>query len=119
VCEKLATLVGKAASDDGRITVTCGADGGLSELHIDPRVMRMGSAELSKAILGLSAAARQDVRQQSQEIMEEVYGDQNPADLVRNKEELGESLKTLQKAFSGAMTDSMGELDQLRRRLQR
>ncbi|MCW2900790.1 MAG: hypothetical protein JWO67_3055 [Streptosporangiaceae bacterium] len=117
VQERLSGLVGRAASDDGRIKVGCTGQGGLTELEIDPRAMKVGSSELAATLLKLAREAQNDLRRQSQEIVAEAYGDQDPAEMFRDRAKFAESLKTMQDAFSGTMSESLDSLNELKRRM--
>jgi DNA-binding protein YbaB len=114
--ERMAEITGTASSDDGYIKVTWRGDG-LDGLEINPRAMRMGSAELAEKILRLSKEAKADSRKQSNAIMEGLLGEQNPAGIVADKEGLQESLDMMRDAFTGAIGDSKDLIDQLQRRL--
>lgn len=57
---QLSETTGEAASDDGLITSVVGARG-LQELRLDPRAMRMPSEDLAKAIIDVTAQAREDM----------------------------------------------------------
>lgn len=116
--KKLSALVGHAATGDGRVSVSCTTDGALSDLHIDPRAMRMGADELKRTLLDLAAEARDDLRRQTEEIVSETYGDQNPAEMFRDPEKFGENLRAMKDAFSGAMGESVSALNELKRRMQ-
>ncbi|MFL6056388.1 MAG: YbaB/EbfC family nucleoid-associated protein [Actinoallomurus sp.] len=78
VREKMSALVGRATSTDGRISVGCTGNGGLTELQIDPRALKMGAADLSRTILELAGEAQADLERQGQEILQATFGDQNP-----------------------------------------
>ena len=113
--ERAASITGEAVSDDGHIKVSWNGDG-LSGLEINPRAMRMGSAELAETILRLTEAAKADGRRQSEALKAEVFGEDNPADFVRNREALQDSLALMQRAFTGAIGDSRDLVENLRRR---
>ena len=118
VQKQLSGLVGRASSGDGRIRVGCTTGAALTELHIDPRAMRMGADELTRTLLDLTAEAQADLKRQTEEIVSEAYGDQNPADMFRDPEKFGESLRAMGDAFSGAMGESVTALNDLKRRMQ-
>lgn len=118
VRDRMSALVGRAVSADGRISVGCSGNGGLTELQIDPRALKMGAAELSRTILELAKAAQADLQRQGEEIMQEAFGEQNPAEMFRDREKFAESLRTMGDAFSGAMSESLTALNELKRRMQ-
>ncbi|MFI6297068.1 YbaB/EbfC family nucleoid-associated protein [Nonomuraea sp. NPDC050790] len=53
---------GEGAAADGQVRVVAGADGRLSELSLNPRVMRMASEDLAREILHAVNAALDDLR---------------------------------------------------------
>ena len=114
--ERAAEITGSASSDDGYIKVTW-RGGGLDGLEINPRAMRMGSAELAETILRLSQEAKADSREQSDAMMNDVMGEQSPAGIVADKQGLKESLDMMRDVFTGAIGDSKQMIDQLQRRI--
>lgn len=114
--ERAAEITGTASTDDGYIKVTCRGDG-LAGLEINPRAMRMGSAELAETILRLSQEAKADSREQSNAMMKDLMGEQNPAGILADKQGLQESLDMMRDVFTGAIGDSTQLIDQLQRRL--
>lgn len=113
---RAAEIVGTAATEDGMIKVGWRGDG-PSDLEIHPRAMRMGSGELAATIMRLIGEAKADSRRQSGDIMAEVYGEENPADLIRDPEALRQSLDVMRRTFSGAVDESTDLIKQLQRRL--
>ncbi|WP_345355660.1 YbaB/EbfC family nucleoid-associated protein [Actinoallomurus liliacearum] len=114
--ERMAGITGTAVTDDGYIKVTW-RDGGIDGLEINPRAMRMGSADLAETILRLSHEARADSRRQSDAVMSDLFGTQNPAGIVADKEGLQESIDMMRDVFTGAIGDSKDLIDRLQRRL--
>jgi DNA-binding protein YbaB len=115
--ERMAGLAGHAETTDGRIKVTCTSEDPLAELQIDPRAMRMGSEELAAAIRQVSRLAREDLDRQANEITEELYGDQNPMDMLRKRDELEKNLADMQEMFGKAGNSAQAMIDQLRQGL--
>ncbi|MEV5704624.1 YbaB/EbfC family nucleoid-associated protein [Actinoallomurus sp. NPDC052274] len=113
--ERMAGITGTAVTDDGYIRVTW-RDGGIDGLEINPRAMRMGSADLAETILRLSQEARADSRRQSDAVMSDLFGEQNPAGIVADKEGLQESIDMMRDVFTGAIGDSKDLIDRLQRR---
>ncbi len=117
VQKRLSSLVGRASSGDGRVSVGFTTAGALTELRTDPRAMRMGADELTRTLLDLAAEAQADLKRQTEEIVSEAYGDQNPAEMFRDPEKFGENLRVMRDAFSGAMGESVTALNDLKRRM--
>lgn len=57
---QLAELVGEARSEDTLVSAVVGAQG-LQELVLEPKAMRMPSAELAETIVGLTQRARENL----------------------------------------------------------
>jgi DNA-binding protein YbaB len=112
VQERLKSLVGQAASADGRVKVQCTNEKGVTSIDLDPRAMRMASAELAETLVTVIQEAMTDLRTQSQSITREVFGgDSASGDIgaarVRMKE-AGDS-------FERAMNDAQGEMERVLR----
>lgn len=114
--ERAAEITGTASTDDGYVTVTW-RGGGLAGLEINPRAMRMGSAELAETILRLSQEARADSGAQSDAMLQDLMGERNPAGILADKKGLQESLDMIRDVFTGAIGDSKDMIDQLQRRI--
>ena len=114
--ERAAEIMGTASSDDGYVKVTW-RGGGLDGLEINPRAMRMGSAELAETILRLSREARADSGEQSNAMMKDLMGEQNPAGIIADKQQLQESLDMMRDVFTGAIGDSRQIIDRLQSRI--
>lgn len=68
--QRLAEIVGTAESEDGMISASVSYRGELSELVIDPRVLRSyDSVTLSETLLAVAREATADVRRQMSEVM--------------------------------------------------
>lgn len=110
--ELIASVVGTAESQDGRIRVECTNGDPLHTLQIDPRAMRMGSEGLAETIQTVVREAVQDLRNRSQLAVQEKFGGQgfDPAESRKRIQEARES-------FERIAVDAQGEMDRLSRRL--
>ncbi|MEV0404262.1 YbaB/EbfC family nucleoid-associated protein [Actinoallomurus sp. NPDC050550] len=116
--EQLADLVGQAEGADGRVKATYTMAGGLTDLDIDPRALRMGSKDLAAAIKATVHEAAQDLQRQVGEVMSEVFGEaDNPMKLVGDRDAAMAKVKEAQAAYDRTMQDVMGEVDAVRKRL--
>ena len=78
--ERIDGLVGKGEAADGRITAEFTSAGGLSALELDPRVLRLPTAELSQAIRAAVNAASKDFQEQLTRVSGELFrGDTSSA----------------------------------------
>jgi DNA-binding protein YbaB len=110
--ETLASLVGVAESDDGRVRAECDNASGLKKLTIDPRAMRMGSEELSGTITKVVAEAMADLRRQSQEAAQRVMGGKK-----RDLKDAKASIDQARESFDRIAVDAQSEMERLKRRL--
>ena len=119
VREQMAGIQGHAESEDGRISVTSTADDPRAEIEIDPRAMRMGSANLAAALRETARRARQDLDAQvEQKITDDQYGDTgNPMDALKDQDALKKSLPDMQGVFEQAGRRSQQFMDELHRKL--
>ncbi|MFD0691559.1 YbaB/EbfC family nucleoid-associated protein [Actinomadura fibrosa] len=116
--EEMAKLTGQAEAADGRIRVSSTARDYVSELHIDPRAMRMTAEELATTIKETIAAARGDLDRQIQEMTAFQFKDApNPLDAMRDKDQLKQTLGEVQGMFEKAGRDAQAMMDQLHRTL--
>jgi DNA-binding protein YbaB len=116
--ERLADLLGQAEGADGRVKATYTMAGGLTDLDIDPRALRMGSKDLAAAIKSTVHEASQDLQRQVAEVMSEVFGEaDNPMKLVGDRDAAVAKVQEAQAAYDRTMQDVMGQLDAVRKRL--
>ncbi|HEX2314102.1 MAG TPA: YbaB/EbfC family nucleoid-associated protein [Thermomonospora sp.] len=113
--ERAQDLVGRAEGADGRVRAEFTFNGGLTELYIDPRAMRMSSGELSEVIKTVIAEASADLQRQSNELMAEMYG--VDAQQLMDPEVAVAKAKEAQAAYDKTMADVMGQLERLQRRM--
>jgi DNA-binding protein YbaB len=125
--ERIAGIVGRAEAADGRITAEYTSEGGLSALDLDPRVLRLPSAQLSQEIRAAVNAAAKDFQKQLAEVGGRLFGMpggaldpddpaaakrfQDPAAALAQVEKIGN-------AFAGQMKDLLQELSTQQRRAQ-
>lgn len=103
--EKLSGLVGRAETEDRRIGVAFGETRGVHDLRIDPRAMKMASEELAETVERLVNEARQDLRNQTSQLMEDTFGTVNPGSLLPDTTGLTEHLDDVTKAANEATAD--------------
>lgn len=116
--ERMANLVGRAESEDGRVTATYTTGGGLTALELDPRAMRMASGELAETIKSVIHAAARNLQEQSQEVMVEVFGeDENPMQFLTDRDALESKAQEMQSTYDRTMNDVMGGLEAVKKRL--
>jgi hypothetical protein len=101
VRRELAGILGTATSDDGLLIAKVGA-GGLEELTIEPRAMRMPSVDLAAAIVELARRAREDLDRRRQERADELG-------VGRVGVDLDESLARLDR-LRGLVAESQGDV---------
>ncbi|HXA61638.1 MAG TPA: YbaB/EbfC family nucleoid-associated protein [Streptosporangiaceae bacterium] len=112
--ERLAELVGHASDESGLVTATYTTAGGLTDLELKPRALAQGSQDLAATIRQVVQDASNDLQEQIRATMADVFPDhKSPLD----PEAAMEKAKEAQAGFDRMMTDAMGELDKIRKRL--
>ena len=126
--ERITEIVGRAEAAAGRITAEYTSEGGMSALELDPRVLRLPSAQLSQEIRAAVNAAAKDFQRQLSQVGGQVFGMtgaaaldpddpaaakrfQDPAVAMAQVDKLGN-------AFAGQMKDLLRELSMQQRRAQ-
>ena len=89
VRERSAGLVGEARNESGHVTARYTGQDGLQRLELDPRAMRLPSADLAGEIVAVTAAARADLARQRAELAAEA-GLLPPLDPERARGQLAE-----------------------------
>lgn len=112
--ERIGTLVGRAESDDGRISVAYSEPRGVHDLRLDPRALRMPSEDLAATIERLVNEAREDLKRQTAEVAQETVGtSMNPQNLLANLPEMEANLGEIMKAAK----ESSNQIAQMAQRL--
>ncbi|WP_241564671.1 YbaB/EbfC family nucleoid-associated protein [Nonomuraea polychroma] len=110
-------LVGQAEDEDGLVTVEF-SGGGLKELVLHPKAMRLTSGELAERIKLTVAEAAADLRRQMGEAMEEAFGEDNPMRFGTDSDAAMEQVRQAQAAYNRTFEDLMGQLDRIRQRME-
>ncbi|MGK5550470.1 YbaB/EbfC family nucleoid-associated protein [Actinomadura kijaniata] len=118
VAESLTTLTGVGYAADQRIRATVKDGGVLSDLALDPRVMRMDSAGLAESIVEAVQAASADLQRQIEERMAEVTG-QSPFALFQDLSQAQAKFDELRDGFQKSIEEIMGRVDRIRHDLDR
>lgn len=112
--ERLAALVGEAASDDGRIRAECTVAAVPAKLEIDPRAMRLGSEALAETISAVIREASGDLRRKMHETMSQGFDGKG---LQEGLNEARSRASEAMTAFQRAASDAQAQVEGLRRRL--
>jgi DNA-binding protein YbaB len=116
--ERAAELTGRAESKDRRVKVACTVAGGVTDIEIDPRAMRMPAAEFAEILKTLIREANADLQRQLSELMAETYGEAaNPMTLIENQEAVQEKIQAAAAAYDRTLDDAMSELDKIAKQL--
>jgi len=116
--ERSAELKGVAETKDRRVKVTCTVTGGVTDIHIDPRAMRMPAEKLAETLKELIQEANADLQRQLSDLMAETYGENaNPMAFMKNQEAAQERIHAAAAAFDRTLDDAMSELDRIAKQL--
>lgn len=111
--KRAADVVGRATTADDHIAVECTASG-VSRLDIDPRAKRMSVEEMSAAILKAIHEADADLKRQLSEILTDSF-DGDTLNPTGDPEAARAQVEEAQRAFDRMMSDTMGELNRMRK----
>jgi hypothetical protein len=75
----------------------------VNGIELDPRVMRMPSEDLAAALVQVANAARSDMRERMQQVVEETIGNDGQPDV----KELAENAALAEAAMNEFMRDTM------------
>ncbi|MEV0617186.1 YbaB/EbfC family nucleoid-associated protein [Nonomuraea sp. NPDC050404] len=113
----LGSIVGTAQDEDGFVTIEYGNEG-VRELELHPKAMRLSSGELAELIKAILAEATEDFQKRMYEAAGTVFGDEdNPMQLMKDPDAAIAKVKQAEAVYDRAFEDVMGELDQIRRRM--
>jgi DNA-binding protein YbaB len=116
--ERSAELQGCAETKDRRIKVTCTVNGGVTDIAIDPRAMRMPAETFAETLKTLIHEANADLQRQLSDLMSETYGeDANPMKLMQDQEAVQERIQAAAASFDRTLDDAMGELERIAKQL--
>lgn len=116
--QRMREVTGRATSEDERIAVTFSEANGLQGLTIDPRAMRAGSEELAEQIMAVVNQAREDAVRQSNDLVQEVFGDSapDPGKLLEQVPDFEQSMNELFED-TARMGDELTEIVERMRRM--
>lgn len=80
--QQIAGVRGRGTDEQGRVTAETSLTGALVGLTIDPRALRLGSAELAEAVLRAAGQATADAERQARELVGP-FLDGTPLDMDR------------------------------------
>lgn len=114
---EIGTFVGRAQDEDGMVTVEYDHQG-IRELELHPKAMRMASGELADLIKTAVADATADFQKQLNAGVSEMFGDDDdPMEYGKDPEAALSKIRQAASIHDDAFNDVMGQLDQIRRRL--
>lgn len=112
---RIAELTGSATSADKRISVTYSETNGVESITLDPRVMRMPSEDFAAELARVVNAARTDMREQAERVIEETIGNDGRPDL----EELAVDVTQIEATMNEFMRDTQAMEGELQNAIER
>ncbi|WP_019632925.1 YbaB/EbfC family nucleoid-associated protein [Actinomadura atramentaria] len=108
--EDIKAAVGRGEAADGRVVAEYRTEGGLTKLEMDPRAMRLPSAELSEAIREAVNAASKDLQTQVQAASTKMFKFSDDPEKGMDASAALASLDKIANGFAGQMRDLAREL---------
>lgn len=116
--DRINELTGRGEGADGRIVAEYRAEGGLTKLELDPRAMRLPSADLAEQIRTAVNAAAEDFQRQVRELTSAQFPvSDDPAEGLDPAQALA-SLDKIASGFAGQMRELAHELGVQQQRMQ-
>lgn len=117
--ERIAQIVGEAESSDGYVKATYTATGGLKDLELNPRAMRMASTDLASTIKEVIRAAMEDFQQRMRLEMSSAFEgqDDNPLELAQNPEKIKAKVEEATSMLDGALNDVLGQMERIKKQM--
>ncbi|MFI7643095.1 YbaB/EbfC family nucleoid-associated protein [Nonomuraea sp. NPDC049400] len=109
--DRAASVVGRAVSSDGYVTVECTMDG-VTSLKLDARIKRLGAEEIAEEILQTIKMADSEFKRETAEVMQEALGDNMPD--VTDVAAAATRFEDAEKSFDQVMREAADELNRMR-----
>ncbi|MFI0481891.1 YbaB/EbfC family nucleoid-associated protein [Actinomadura sp. 9N215] len=108
--EAIEAAVGRGEAADGRVVAEYRSEGGLTRLDLDPRAMRLSSAELSEEIRTAVNAAAQDFQKKAREASTSMFNVPDDPSKGMDPAKALASLDKIANGFAGQMRTLAHEL---------
>jgi DNA-binding protein YbaB len=114
--QRAAELIGRAEDKDKLVMVEY-SQRGLHELQLNPRAMRLASADLADLIKTVTREAAHDLESKTNELLEDVFGENNPMKMLGDPEKALAQVREAEAAYDRTFDEVMAKFDQIRRQL--
>ncbi|MFC7587823.1 YbaB/EbfC family nucleoid-associated protein [Nonomuraea antimicrobica] len=112
--QRISAAVGRAQARNRLVAVDFNGEG-IVKLELDPRVMRMPSADLADLIVATSRDAARDFQRQVNGLMGAMFGENDDlAALISDPAAAMAELKNAERAYDHAFQEVLGELARIR-----
>ncbi|TNY35853.1 YbaB/EbfC family nucleoid-associated protein [Thermomonospora catenispora] len=117
--ERIKEITGRGEAADGRIVAEYSAEGGLTKLELDPRALRLPSADLAEQIRTAVNAASEDFQRQVRELTSAQFPmSENPEEEGLDPAQALASLDKIANGFASQMRELAHELGVQQQRMQ-
>lgn len=113
--DELDSITGKGKSRSGMVEAVVDNGGRLDRIELEPRAMRLSSAELSEEIVEAVRAAQDSAQRQGEELLAQAMGG-DAARFPLDLDALQRQTKDIQDSFSMSVESSLTEIERLTRR---
>lgn len=100
---------------DGRVEAVYRGDKGLVALNLDPRVMRMSSADLADGIVEAVQEAAAALQKELYQQMDEILGANSPVKYLTGQADARDAIVEMSSRFNRDVESAMAEVEQVRR----
>jgi hypothetical protein len=112
------SYVGRAQDENGLVTIEYDHQG-MRELELHPKAMRLSAVELAELIKTVLQEATADFQTRVYDGAGEVFGEEdNPMKFHRDPEVALRKIKDAEAIYERGFEDVMGQLDDIRRRME-
>ncbi len=114
---ELEETTGEGEAADGMIWVSLDSTGAATEVHLDPRALRLGSEAIAEGMLEAFNAAQADLREKSRRLVSEALpeGFAEHADDAADPEEVRGRFDEILASFGQAMAERQAAFDRIAR----
>ncbi|GAA5062466.1 DNA-binding protein YbaB [Thermocatellispora tengchongensis] len=110
---ELDAVTGEGSGADGLARAVVDGSGGIIEITLEPRIMRLDSRSIAEAVTEAVRQAQQEARRRTEELVRAATG---AADLSLDPEQIRRRFEELGESFTGLLDETARHADETARR---